>query len=161
MCCSVLQSETWLIPHRPWGTWIGVLQGVAVCCSVLRCVWTWGTKMIPMLCQLTLFFGNPIHCSNTLQHTATHCNTLQHIATHCNTLQHTATHCNTLQHTATHNTLHHTATHCNTLQHTATHCNTLPDLEVREMISVPMLKNGSCLRFLKTQLATKMPKYNH
>jgi len=64
-----------------------------------------------------------VRCSNTLQHTATHC--------HCNTLQHTATHCNSHSYVRYVTFIcalqQHTATHCNTLQlqHTATHCNTL------------------------------------
>jgi len=78
VCCSVLQCD-------------------AVCCSVLQCV---AESSSVLQCIVDLAHVSPSPTSyycNALQHAATHCidcNTLQHNATHCNTLQHTATHCN-------------------------------------------------------------------
>ena len=79
----------WRAPQTPWS---GVLQCVAVCCSVLQCVAVWGRKMgsEELHKRLDKFsYLNKLHIS-------THCNTLQHITAHCNTLQRSATHCNTL-----------------------------------------------------------------
>jgi len=97
----------WRAPQTPWS---GVLQYVAVRCSVRARNWFGRT---PQTSWPLCVFKRVAHI-NTLQHTATHCNTLQHTATHCNTLQHTATHCNTLQRSAT---------HCNTRKYFATNCN--------------------------------------
>jgi len=107
VCCSVLQCvAVWATAlhsrkgngaehvqsmPRQWRYVQGVLQRVAVCCSVLHCS-TLQEKVAEQVSNI----------KRAKHHTATHCNTLQHTATHCNTLQHTATHRNTLQHTATH-----------------------------------------------------------
>jgi len=81
---------------RMWQCVCSVLQGVAVCCSVLQ------------VCNSVLQspvrtgFGlqtSPIESSR--KRCIAHCNTLQHTATHCNTLPHTAALCNMLQHAAT------------------------------------------------------------
>ena len=63
-------------------------------------------------------------CSNTLQHTATHCNTPEHTKKHCNTLYKGLSAAERTQCLFS-NMLQHTATRCNTLQHSATRCNTL------------------------------------
>jgi len=111
-----------------------VLQRVAVCCSVLQCVAVLATALHSRK-------GNGAeHVHSTPRQRRYVEGVLQCVAACCiavcckrkvqsrcqisreqNTaLQHTATHCNTLQHTATHcNTLQHTTTHCNTLQHTS------------------------------------------
>jgi len=132
-----------------------VLQCVAVCCSVLKCVGQreledrnathYSTLQQISICvyvymyvYIYVYVATPGICI----YVATHCNTLQHTATHYNMhmysiyplpsatagnlLQHTATNCRTLQHTATHcSTLRYSATQCNTMQRTAIPCNAL------------------------------------
>ena len=73
-------------------------------------------------------------CSNTLQHTATHCNTLQHTATHCNTVKCLAATALCCLHW--HAALHHTQPHCNTLPHTTIHYNTQQHLPATALFCV-------------------------
>ena len=66
-----------------------VLQYVAVCCSVLQCIYT-HRSISRQHSKHRIVLRDTYVCI----YTATRCNTLQHTATHCNTLQHAATQCN-------------------------------------------------------------------
>ena len=126
-----------------------MLQWVAVCCSVLRCVAVWYS----LICRHKEDFLGVAACCSVLQRVAVCCSVLQcGIVLHADTkrpfweLQRVAARCSVLQcvtvwyglickyikslyrDTLLHTAIPHctnTATHCNTLQHTAIHCNTL------------------------------------
>jgi len=125
-CCNVPGH-----PTKQTCPSVGLLQCVAVCCSVLQCVAVCSsflTDVLPLLKGPTSKTSYP-SLQRTTTHRNTHCNTLQlrrmrgptsktsgevaspHVGPNCNTLPQTATHGITLQHTATH-----TATQCKTLQ---------------------------------------------
>jgi len=102
-------------------------QHTAIQCSILQHI----ASTLQRIVSLSKGFVLP---SCALQHNTTHCsNTVQHIASHCNTLQHTAAHCNAVQRNATHGTLQcgvfwvetlrYRLSHCNTPQHTTAQCN--------------------------------------
>jgi len=125
-----------------------VLQGVAVCCSMMQCLILAACSSVlqrvlqyAAVCCIVLQLCSTLQ--HTLQHMATHSNTLhtsgpsnlltivQHTASHGNTRQYTAKHCNTLQHTETRYThsaapesSHNAATYCAKLPHIATLWNT-------------------------------------
>ena len=89
VCCSVCRSVL-----QCAAVCCSVLQCVAVCSSVFQCVTRHEFRLTHNLVDSGEIRNSvKLEEIRNLAHTATHCNTLQHTVTQSNTMQHKATHC--------------------------------------------------------------------